>query len=323
MGDLQRFERPLLVAGLIGVAGLLAAATWWARAGDHHGFGAGEVVIAALVAVAAVLVGVGVVRERPALRIYAAAGLSLGPLLEICAERTGVYQPSVTIWEHPVLALLAATVCTVGAFGLVRRCSWARWLAFAGAGAGLGTSGLNGLGSLATASIGPQACMYALIFGFCGVVGLALLGSQVRAEFAGEREGLWASSDPIVRGVRATVLTQLVALPMLVVYALVQPIVSATAVPALLLAALLGLSALACMARKLAGALGLALGGPALLLLTGATAWLAHAHGDPRELAIVGYYACFWLPAGVIATVTGAAMIRPLLGLWRRARGGT
>ena len=54
------------------------------------------------------------------------------------------------------------------------------------------------------------------------------------------------------------------------------------------------------------------------MVLAGVTAWLAHAGGVPGHLNIAGYYACFWGPAGVIATLTGVALIKPVWALWSR-----
>ena len=317
-------ERRLLSVGLLAaVAPMLAAFAWalvtggseCAAAEDGIALGRADYGFIAAILAGAGLVGLGIARERPDLRILAAAALSLGPLAENLAELAG-YVPPVVLWKHPAMALLSALVCTVGAVGLVQRRAWARWLALAGAAAGVGSAGLNGIGTVLEQPC-LHTCLFALSFGFSAAVGVALLGPSVRAEFERDRDAVWASPDPIAKRLRWMVLTQLVAIPMLVVYALIQPIVPATATAALVLAGVLGASAGLCLARKLVGALGLAIAGPALLVLTAVTAWQAQAAGGFPLLRIASYYACFWLPAGVVASATAIALIRPVLGLWR------
>lgn len=64
------------------------------------------------------------------------------------------------------------------------------------------------------------------------------------------------------------------------------------------------------------GAIVMSLAGPALLILAGLTAWFAYSQGPADHLNIAGYYACFWVPAGVISTIAGASLARPVWRLW-------
>lgn len=310
----RRLERPLLLLGLAAALALLACAASWSVRVSGPWFGPIERAIVAGLALSAGLAGFAVLTRRVGLRIWLAAVMALGPVIHFCAEVSG-HGLSYSVWDSPRIGLLCALACTTGALGLVLRKAWARWMALAAAIGGVGTSGLNIVNTMGIQH--EMTWIHAVAICFSAIVGLALLGPSVREQFEREGEaGLWSSSDWSVRGIRATVLSQLVAIPMLLVYAWMQPIVPQTRTMALVLALVLGLGALLTMGRKLLGALCLVLAGPALLVLTATTAWLAHASGDPVNTSIASYYACFWTPAGLISTLTGLALVKPVWRLW-------
>ena len=278
------------------------------------GSSATERAIVASLVVAGCVVGWSVITGRVGVRVWVAAVMALAPATQVLAEWSG-RGLSYEVWESQRIALLVAVACSVGAVGLMLRKSWARWLALAAALGGIGTGGLNIVWTIAD----PQLLTWiqALEISFSAIVGLALVGPSVRAQFESEgADGLWSSSDLAVRSIRWTVLSQLVAIPMLLVYAWVQPIVPQTRGMALVLAAVLGVGALLCMGRKLLGAIVMSLAGPALLILAGLTAWFAHSRGAPGHLHVAGYYACFWAPAGVISTIAGLRLAKPVWRLW-------
>lgn len=309
----RRIERVSLSTGLVGAAALIVSTLLWSRSLADTWAGPAECALVAALLSMAALAGYGVIRDEVRPRIWAATLLALAPGLELVGELSGL-RLEYPLWEDRGWAILIALGCTVGAIGLLYRRSWARWMALAGAAAGLGTAGLNGIGTL-LAEPGLDTWKYALVFSFSATVGLALVGPSVRAEFEAEgADGIWSARDPVVRWIRWSVLSTLVAAPMLVTYAWVQPIVAQTEVAAFVLAIVLGVGAVLCMARKVLGAVLLTLAGPALLVLTAVTAWLAHGQG---MLDIAGYYACFWVPAGVVSTIAGFMLAKPLVGLLR------
>jgi hypothetical protein len=106
----------------------------------------------------------------------------------------------------------------------------------------------------------------------------------------------------------------LVAVPMLLVYAWMQPIVPATVVPAQLVAAVLTLGVAAAARGRVLGALLLVVGGAGLLVVTAATYFGAEA-GTTR---VASYYVVFWLPAALTSLACAGLLAGPVLRLLRR-----
>jgi hypothetical protein len=144
--------------------------------------------------------------------------------------------------------------------------------------------------------------------------GALIVTSLVLARPAFTAPAAWTRPDPVMRALRLSVIASFVAVPMLLVYAWIQPIVPATATTAVVLAAALALGATLALRGKLVGALLLVVSGAGLLGQTLASALLAEG---PQQGAVIGYYAVFWTPAAVLALVTGALMVRPTLRLLR------
>ena len=84
-----------------------------------------------------------------------------------------------------------------------------------------------------------------------------------------------------------------------------------------IIALLLMLGSALVMARKVLGAMLLAVGGLGLAVQTCCTACLAYLSG-PETLWISAYYVAFWLPAAALSMVCGAALVRPALRVLRR-----
>lgn len=214
-----------------------------------------------------------------------------------------------TDWRH--LAFMA-TVTTLTAAGLTLRLVWSRWLGLALGIGGAVSAGLNAAWALPTN--GAFTWLH-----LCGFFGGALIVANLSAPALresfydrSEHAEIWRSPDPLIKILRRALLANLVAIPMLLIYTWVQPVVPATANTALGLALLLIIGSALVMARKVAGALLLSLGGLGLLAQTCITAWLAHQAG-PEALFIGAYYVVFWLPAAALSTACGVAWARPTI----------
>ena len=207
-----------------------------------------------------------------------------------------------------IMALLMLNVV-----GLLRGSFLARWLSLALAGGGIMSSGLN----LAPFAAQRGQYTWTLAIGIAGSILILanLLGAKQREHFERDASPLWSSQDPLLKSVRWTMMSFMAAIPMLLVYTWMQPIVPETASTALPLAIFLGLSIVASAKRWVIGAVGLVLGGIALIAQAGFTYALATKLPHPAFADIALYYALFWVPAGLLALVCGGRMAAPLLRL--------
>jgi hypothetical protein len=196
--------------------------------------------------------------------------------------------------------MIAALAIGIG-IGLCAGAFWARWAAMAFAVGSLIGGGLNSLNWIGHRS---ETGWLAAVGVVGGAVLLAeLMRGEVAAYFArNSRHALWTSTDRVVRVTRWAAITNFAAAPMLVLYALGQPMAPATINFALVLAPILGLGSVLVVMRRTAGIAILALGGIALAVHTSATAHYAITGG----LVVVGYYATFWLPAALLGITAGA-----------------
>lgn len=210
-------------------------------------------------------------------------------------------------------------VTALAALGVFFRTVWGRWIALGLALGGVFSGGLNAAwflffapGCAANAMAGSTFLLFTL---WSMTIAASLAGPAVAGAFlARSRSGeLWGSSHRLVRVVRWTILANLVAVPMLLVYGWVQPVVPTTTTSAFVLAGVLGLGTMLAMARKVVGALLLCLGGLGLLAQTLVTLWL----GEAALLPITSYYAVFWLPAALASFLCALVLARPL---WRLLR---
>jgi hypothetical protein len=112
---------------------------------------------------------------------------------------------------------------------------------------------------------------------------------------------------------RLALIAAFLAVPMLLVYAWMQPIVPATATTAVVLAAALAIAGTLAVRGKLIGAILLVAAGCGLAAQAIATTALAP--DDVRKLTY--YYDVFWAPAALLAIVCGVLMVRPMLRLLR------
>jgi hypothetical protein len=296
------------------------AACVFAWRSDAAWFGATERLMSAIAVLGTAASAVAIFRDDVRARVFVTCVLLLGaPALRI-AEQRGHSLPYIT-WDHGTLASIVSVTVLVAIIGLVRRRVWGRFLGVAGSLAGLGGSLLNGIGTLADP--GMYTWGHACAGAGCASLVLLQVGPSMRDAFEGpaasESESLWRSREPVIRALRAALISTLVAAPMLLVYAITQPVVPGTVALALVLAGVqLGATVL-CLLRKVIGALLLSLAGAALLLFTIvciAASWRLNA-SEPGSLQIIAYYAVFWLPAGVASVSASAVLLGPVRTLWR------
>ena len=221
-------------------------------------------------------------------------------------------------------AILLSAGTLLGVGGLIARRQWARWLCLALGTAALGCGLLNGI-NFWSVSGGTSNTIY--FDWYCDVCrsenfylvtalgGAVIVMNLVAASDVFKANASWTSNAPVVRWLRASMIASFLAVPMLLVYAWMQPLAPQTATTAVILAAVLTTGAVLGVRGKVVGALLLVIAGLGLAAQTIATVMLAH----PLKLAI--YYVAFWAPAALIALVTGCLLVGPTLRLLRRLPG--
>jgi hypothetical protein len=235
----------------------------------------------------------------------------------------GVNVLGIDVLQDRRLAVVIA-VRMLAIWGLVRRRMWGLWLALAMAALGLVSSGLN-LFNYWTPTAAPPAeypewtrqtyeTAWAMSITSLGgaLIVACLAAPATRAAFARNRDATWSSGGRLIGILRATITAAFAAMPMLLVYAWVQPIAPATQTTALVLAGALAVGCALAVRGKLAGAFVLVIAGLGLVAQTAFTV------AGASDRSIAAYYAVFWLPAGALALAAGIALIRPTLRLLRR-----
>jgi hypothetical protein len=299
---------PVCVAVLAGMFAWRHGVEW---------FGPTERLLSAIVVLGTTASALAIWRDDVRVRVFVTCTLLLGaPALRI-AELCGHSFPYIA-WDHGTIASLASITVLAAIVGLARRRLWGRWLGVAGSLAGLGGALLNGIGSLVEP--GMHTWGHACAAAGCASLVLLQVGPSMRDAFEGPAsESLWRSHEPVIRALRAALISTLVSAPMLLVYAITQPVVPGTAMFALALAGVQIGATVLCLLRKVVGALVLSLAGAALLVFTIvgiAASWGSNAI-EPGSLQIMGYYAVFWVPAGVASVLASAVLLGPVLTLWR------
>lgn len=271
--------------------------------GIHHAWVSGVAILAAVVTTA--------LRDRAAWAVRVAVVsclLAVGiVLLSLRLAGHWPFGADPVVDPRYVAFLVAALVATT--VGLALRQLWARWLGLAFGCFGALSSGLNALGWFRSAS--EDSWMHRTAFVGAAVIAVNLLAPDVRdATLARHPHAeLWRSKDSVVRAVRGSLLANLGAVPMLLVYAWAQPFVPETSTPALALAGLLGIGSALTMRRKVGGALLLGLCALGLVAQTAVTAWRA----APGDRLLLGYYAAFWIPAALLGARAAVVLTRRAL----------
>lgn len=291
-----------LTSGGLAVGATVAAASSGLPVAPLHWCLGGTVGLSAIAM--AIAIGRGAVGVRVAL--VAVALLAVPALWG--ADRLGVVDLGGLGNDGTAVTVMLSLGIAIAAFGLLRRQVWARWVAWAGGGMGVLSQGLNGIGTLAAPTMLTWA--HALGLACCGLLFAGLVGSQVREAFddADHTHSVWRDNDTLISRLRWTILANLAAIPMLMIYAWTQPVVPETTLSAIVLAVGLAVGAVLTVCRKVAGALLLTVGGACLLGQTAVTCALAWQTGD-YATTIATYYACFWIPAGLMSATAGIGLI--------------
>lgn len=268
---------------------------WWGHAVRP------VVVVSSAIAITAALAGVLVAPTAARGHAAIAGGLMLALSGFVALRAVGKWPFA---WDSLADARYAAVIAVLAAavgIGLVAGAFWARWGAIAFA-ASTGVGGL--LNSYNMRAWRDETAWLAAI----GVIGAAIILSQllrpaVSAHFARRAQhAVWAQRDRLIVSARWAAIASFAAAPMLLLYALGQPVAPATVWLALALAPLLAVGAVLVILRRAAGIAVLAASGLGLLAHTAVT--LSTVPAAWRHTA--GYYAVFWLPAALLGLAAGA-----------------
>jgi hypothetical protein len=273
--------------------------------------------------VASLLTAIAVIGRFRSLSIFVVAGLLVANtafmLGRISGMRLGVLPP-----PDPRFAILLSAGTLIGVGGLIARRQWARWLCLALGAAALGCGLLNGINFWSVSGGTPNTIYFDWYCDMCraenlylvtALGGVVIVMNLVAARDVFESNATWADNTPVVRWLRASMIASFVAVPMLLIYAWMQPLAPQTATTAIVLAAALTTGAVLGVRGKLIGALLLVLAGLGLAAQTIATVLLAH------DMRIAIYYVAFWAPAALVALVTGCLLVGPTVRLLRRLPG--
>ena len=291
----------LAAAAIITVAAvrLLGASTAWLTPTSI----AISLTLMALTAASIVAVG----RDVRGLRIAIAASLLGAKVGFIAAELAGYRVVRFVAYPSTKFAVVLAIGIGAATISLVRHRMWARW-AYLGLGlAAIGSGGLNAINFWPVSGhVEAHAPAWSMLvleqsWGYaCAIVAGLLIVAN-----------LAPIGDSFVAGRSHA---SLVAIPMLLVYAWVQPLVPATVPTALALAAVLTLGVVVAVRGGVIGALFLCLGGVGLAAQTITTCTLATGVSQRSTF----YYAAFWMPAAILALVAAAHLAGPVARLLRR-----
>ncbi len=227
--------------------------------------------------------------------------------------------------EYPDVRMTAvlSTGAIITMLGLVARREWARWMGLALGAAAIGSGALNGINFWrASGAVDPlypawslqmHTIEWAHAVSTCGGALIVINLIAVRPTFiVAERWRGAHAQTPLMRWLRWSMITSFMAVPMLLVYAWMQPVVPATVLSAQLLAATLTVGLVLAVRGKAIGALLLGLSGLGLLAQTFTTLCWA------PDVRIGAYYLVFWLPAALCATACAVYLGGPVLRLLRQ-----
>ncbi len=286
-----------------------------------------HVTIGALIAVAAAMTVVAAARRSASLHLGTAIALLAAQLAIVVTSLADIRLVDVALFPSKRVGVVIAGMLVVAIVGLARRRFWARWVGIALASAGLGSGGLNAMNFWdVTAAVNPQYVawslqmfLHAFVF-WVSAIGSALVMVNLAAPAVGAAiaarttASTWTAPSIEARWVRATIIAAMAAVPMLLVYAWLQPVAPSTQPTALALAVVLAIGAVLAIRGKLAGALLLVGAGAGLLVQTVATV----AGAPTGAQGPAAYYAVFWVPAGLVALGCGVRLAAPV---WRLVRG--
>ena len=285
-------------------------------------------IVSGVVAAAALATACAAWRRLAGLHLAIATGLLAAQAVIIGCTLAGLRLVEHDLFPDRRLAVVVGAALVLTVIGLVYRRLWARSLGMALGATSALSGGLNAIAFWqVTRAVDPAHVSWSMdMFLTAWVMLVSALGGMlvvlnlatpaVRTAFATRtRDATWTSDHHVVRWLRGMIVTAFAAVPMLLVYAWLQPIVPETQTTALVLAATLTAGGILAVRDKLIGALLLVVAGAGLLAQTAITALDAL----PGDRGIAGYYAVFWLPAGVMAIACGIRLAGPTWRLLRRS----
>ncbi len=291
---------PLAAAGL---AGYLGYRIWGAHPED---ISPAVAAISALGFGAAIVTGILGRRDAVGMRMAVMLSLLAGETTVVGMRAVGFWPFQ---WDGFGDSRYAAFIALVGAvttIGVARSTLWARWVAMAFAVAAMGCGSLNAVWAFSGRDEWAWMPIVSVLSG--ATLWLGLAHPAIRQRFGrGAKEGLWSSTDSLVRIVRVAAIGNILAVPMLLVYGASQPLTPETQLSAFLLAPVLALGSALVIARKVAGVLVLGVGGLLLGAQTFATLHVCSAAAGTVNVA--GYYAAFWIPAGLLGVAAAVATV--------------
>lgn len=282
--------------------------------------GAFELTVTIALAVAAVATTYAVATGRRALAIGVAAAILLADVVFVVGQLAGA--DLLPIAAHELKAgIFIVGITLLGVIGLIVRRGWGRWLALGLAGAGLGTGLINAInfwpvtGALDHDHLAwsIDACRHEWAYQISAFGSALIAIAMIAARTSFTANATWSSGEPVMRALRISLIASFCAIPMLLIYAWMQPVAAETQPWAVVLAITLAVGSVLAVRGRLAGALLLVAGGIGLAGTTAATYLLA----SDRWIAL--YYVVFWSPAALAAVVSGALLARPMISLVRRA----
>lgn len=294
-----------MLPSLLTLAGVLWGVAIW---GDHAKDITSPVAITTGISLAAAVVTA--LMGRRALvgaRLALVSGMMFGASFLIGLRACGRWPFALDCMPDRRYTAFLSLVAFATGVGILRRMFWARWIGLAFGGGALLCSTLNGAGLFVLHD--ERAWIPAIGVIASGTVLLQLTHPAVRDHFfagVGSKHELWTSTNTVIRAARWAAIANFAALPMLLVYALTQPVVKETFATALCLAPLLGIGAALVVARKSAGVLVLGVTGVGLLAQATATLALATS----KDAWTAQYYAIFWFPAGILGIFAAALVLR-------------
>ena len=293
---------------------ILTAVAWLHLAGYRAWIGPVHLTVSVVIGALALAAPLLVWRRWQRASIAGAMFLLAAQLAILVLTLSGVKLVGPTLFPSTRVAVAVGIVIALALGGLAAGRIWGRWLGIALGVTGMLSGGLNAIGFWSVTdhplAAYPEWSMrtyeQAWLFWVSLLGGALITVLLARVRFADTTT--WASRHRLLR---TTVMASFVAMPMLLVYAWIQPVVPATQTTAVVLAGVLALAGALTVRGKLAGALLLVLAGAGLVAQTAATVALA------SEPGLATYYAVFWAPAGLLAIACGVRLARPTLRLLR------
>jgi hypothetical protein len=269
------------------------------------------VAISAAVAAGFVVLLTAILCSRPMLAIAVASMTLAANAIFIAATVLGYNPLPVAPYGKAGYAVTLCVVSVIGIVGLWQRKLWSRWMCMGLAAAGIVGGAMNAANfwqaSSAINTDYPQWSIQMMQSEWAYLVSIAGgLLIWLSLWFSGSKftkPGVWSSQATWVGWLRVGMVAAFTAVPLLLVYVSMQPLVPWTTWSASVLAGSFVIANTLLHRSKSAGALLLALCGLGLIAQTVVT--LAYA----SDMRIAMYYAVIWLPAALLSAIAGIHVV--------------